>query len=69
MYPGGKWGKDSTRQALWVRDKLKLKPLLVCCTYPPEQLTELEQKNLSNLIELGFDLIVTSPAPKVGKNF
>ena len=62
-------GKDSTRQALWTRDKLKLKPLLVCCTYPPEQLTELGAKNLSNLIELGFDLIVTSPAPKTWKKF
>ena len=28
-------GKDSTRQALWVRDKLGLNPLLVCLTYPP----------------------------------
>ena len=43
-------GKDSTRQAIWVRDKLKLKPLLVCCTYPPEQITELGASNLSNLI-------------------
>ena len=33
-------GKDSTRQALWVRDKLGLNPLLVCLTYPPEQVTE-----------------------------
>ncbi len=62
-------GKDSTRQALWIRDKLKLKPLLVCCSYPPEQLTDLGAKNLSNLIELGFDLIVTSPAPKSWKKF
>ena len=69
MHLGVSGGKDSTRQALWVRDKLKLKPLLVCCSYPPEQLTILGAKNLSNLIELGFDLIVTSPAPKVGKNF
>ena len=30
-------GKDSTRQALWVRDKLNLKPLLVSLAYPPEQ--------------------------------
>ena len=45
-------GKDSTRQALWIREKLKLKPLLVCCTYPPEQLTELGAENLSNLIKI-----------------
>lgn len=62
-------GKDSTRQALWVRDKLNLKPLLVCCSYPPEQCTELGAKNLSNLISLGFDLITTSPAPKTWKKF
>ena len=30
-------GKDSTRQALWVRDKLGLNPLLVCLTYPPSK--------------------------------
>ena len=32
------------RQALWLRDKFKLNPLLVCCTYPPEQLLKREQK-------------------------
>ena len=36
-------GKDSTRQAIWVRDKLGLNPLLVCLAYPPEQVTELGQ--------------------------
>ena len=45
-------GKDSTRQALWVRDKLGVNPLLVCLTYPPEQVTERGVNNLSNLIEL-----------------
>jgi len=60
-------GKDSTRQAIWVRDKLKLKPLLVCCAYPPEQLTVSGAKNLSNLINLGFDLIITGPAPVTWK--
>ena len=42
-------GKDSTRQALWVRDKLGLNPLLVCLSYPPEQVTERGVNNLSNL--------------------
>ena len=60
-------GKDSTRQALWVRDKLKLKPLLVLCAYPPEQVTEVGAKNLSNLIDLGFDVIITSPSPRFWK--
>ena len=27
-------GKDSTRQALWISDKLGLNPLLVCLSYP-----------------------------------
>ena len=62
-------GKDSTRQALWVRDKLNLKPLLVCCAYPPEQCTELGAKNLSNLMRLGFDIITTSPGPRTWQKF
>jgi N-acetyl sugar amidotransferase len=57
-------GKDSTRQALYVRD-LGLKPLLVCCTYPPEQVTERGAANLANLCRLGFDVITASPAPQL----
>lgn len=60
-------GKDSTRQALHARS-IGLNPLLVSCTYPPEQTTELGADNLSNLIELGFDTIVTSPAPGTSKD-
>ena len=56
-------GKDSTRQAIWARDKLGINPLLVCLSYPPEQITERGAKNISNLIELGFDTLVISPAP------
>ena len=56
-------GKDSTRQALWVRDKLGLNPLLVCLSYPPEQVTERGVANHSNLIELGFDVHTLAPAP------
>jgi N-acetyl sugar amidotransferase len=56
-------GKDSTRQALWVRDKLGLRPLLACMSYPPEQVSETGVKNLSNLINLGFDVIISSPDP------
>jgi hypothetical protein len=56
-------GKDSTRQALWVRDKLGLNPLLACLSYPPEQVTERGVDNLSNLIELGFDVVISAPAP------
>jgi len=61
-------GKDSTRQALWVRDKLGLKPLLACLSYPPEQVTERGVENISNLIELGFDVVVSAPAPGTWKN-
>ena len=57
-------GKDSTRQAHWVRDKLGLRPLLVCCAYPPKQMSEIGANNLSNLIELGFDIVVATPAPQ-----
>jgi len=57
-------GKDSTRQAHWVRDRLKLNPLLVCCAYPPLQTTNIGAENLSNLISMGFDVEVFSPAPR-----
>ncbi len=56
-------GKDSTRQALWVREKFGINPLLVCLSYPPEQATGRGMHNLSNLIELGFDVVVSAPAP------
>ncbi|CAM8379948.1 N-acetyl sugar amidotransferase [Candidatus Methylopumilus planktonicus] len=58
-------GKDSLRQALWVRDKLGLNPLLVCLSYPPQQVTERGTANLSNLIELGFDVVISAPSPIV----
>ena len=56
-------GKDSTRQALFVRDALGLRPLLACLSYPPEQVTECGVDNISNLIERGFDLVMSAPAP------
>ena len=57
-------GKDSTRQAHWVRDRLGLNPLLVCCGYPPLQMTNIGADNISNLISMGFDVEVFTPAPK-----
>ena len=57
-------GKDSTRQALYLRDKMGMNPLLVNISYPPEQVTERGVKNISNLIELGFDVVVSAPAPQ-----
>jgi N-acetyl sugar amidotransferase len=60
-------GKDSTRQALFLRDKLGINPLLVCLSYPPEQVTERGTDNLSNLINLGFDVVISAPAPATWK--
>ena len=57
-------GKDSTRQAHWVRDRLGMKPLLVCAAYPPRQMTHIGADNLSNLISMGFDVFVLTPAPQ-----
>lgn len=57
-------GKDSTRQALYVRDKLGMNPLLACLSYPPEQVTERGVDNISQLINLGFDCVIVAPAPQ-----
>ena len=57
-------GKDSTRQAHWVRDRLGLNPLLICAAYPPLQMSHIGAKNLSNLLSMGFDLITLTPAPQ-----
>ena len=57
-------GKDSTRQAHWVRDRLGLRPLLVCVAYPPKQMTEIGAENISNLIKMGFDIEISCPAPQ-----
>ena len=57
-------GKDSTRQAHWVRDRLGLRPLIVCCGYAPKQMSKTGAKNLSNLMTMGFDVIIATPAPQ-----
>ena len=61
-------GKDSTRQALWARDKLGLKPLLVCMGYPPQQVTERGTDNISNLINLGFDVVFWTLSPETWRS-
>lgn len=58
-------GKDSHRQALFARDELGLRPLLISSAYPPEEQTERGAANMANLIELGFDSYVVSPAPDI----
>lgn len=60
-------GKDSTRQALWAREKLGLNPLLVSVAYPPRQISQVGADNLSNLIALGFDALVIGPAPQLSR--
>ena len=60
-------GKDSVRQAMFAKEELGLNPLLVCCTSSPEQITDLGTENMSNLIELGFDVVTYSPAPETWK--
>jgi len=58
-------GKDSTRQAFFVKDVLKMNPLLVCLNYPPEQVTQRGVENVSNMITHGFDSIIINPSPQV----
>ncbi len=58
-------GKDSTRQALWIKEKTGLKPLLVSMNYPPYQISQIGVDNLSNLISLGFDCIQISCSPDI----
>lgn len=58
-------GKDSTRQALYVKEKFGLNPLLVSMNYPPEQISLNGVNNLSNLIEQGFDCINISCSPQI----
>jgi len=60
-------GKDSTRQALYMRDHLRMNPLLVTLAYPPEQQTERGAKNMANLISLGFNAYYISLSPKTWK--
>lgn len=57
-------GKDSTRQAHWVRDRLGLRPLIVCSGYTPKQMSQIGAKNLSNLFSMGFDVVIATPAPQ-----
>lgn len=58
-------GKDSTFQALFARDELNLRCLLVNCE--PDGITELGKHNIENLKQLGFDVISLRPNPKLMK--
>lgn len=58
-------GKDSTFQALYARDTLGLRTLLV--NSEPEGLNAIGAQNIENLIQLGFDMIKIRPNPTVIK--
>lgn len=58
-------GKDSTFQAVYVKEKLGLRPLLVNCV--PDEITEIGRKNIDNLNKLGFDIISIRPNPNIAK--
>ena len=56
-------GKDSHFQALYARERMGLKVLLVNCA--PDAITEVGRHNLENLVQHGFDMISFRPNPKV----
>jgi N-acetyl sugar amidotransferase len=60
-------GKDSTRQALHIKEKFKMRPLLVSMNYPPDQISQRGVDNLSNLIKQGFDCINIGCGPLTWK--
>lgn len=58
-------GKDSTFQAIYSRDTLGLRPLLVSCE--PEEITECGKANIENIKQLGFDVFRIRPNPRIMK--
>lgn len=56
-------GKDSTFQALYARDRLGLRPLLVNCA--PDGIGEIGRRNIENLSSLGFDIVSLRPNPQI----
>ena len=58
-------GKDSTFQALYARDVLGLRTLLV--NSEPEGITDVGRYNIENLKQQGFDVISLRPNPRLMK--
>ena len=58
-------GKDSTFQAIYARDHLGLRSLLV--NAEPEGITEIGRYNIENLKQLGFDVISLRPDPQIAR--
>lgn len=58
-------GKDSTFQAVYAKEKLGLRPLLI--NSMPDDITEIGRHNLNVLSNMGFDIITIRPNPNVAK--
>lgn len=56
-------GKDSHVQALYVKEQLGLRALLVNCA--PDGITDVGRQNLENLVQQGFDMVSFRLNPKV----
>ena len=56
-------GKDSTFQAIYVKEQLGLKALLINCA--PDNISDVGRQNLENLVQQGFDMISIRPNPKI----
>ncbi|MBQ9123193.1 MAG: N-acetyl sugar amidotransferase [Lachnospiraceae bacterium] len=58
-------GKDSTFQAVYAKERLGLRPLLINCV--PDEMTEIGRANIDNLSKLGFDIISIRPNPQIAR--
>jgi len=56
-------GKDSHFQALYAKERLGLRALLVNCV--PDNISDVGRENLENLVQHGFDMISLRPNPKI----
>ena len=52
---------------MFAKEQMGLNPLLVCLSPPPEHVSSRGARNLENIIGLGFDTIVVTPAPQLWK--
>ena len=57
-------GKDSLRQAMYLRDELGFNPLLISMNFPPQQISKRGVDNLSNIINLGFNCVNIGCGPQ-----
>ena len=60
---GASGGKDSMVQALYARDELGLKVLLV--NVVPDTITKIGRQNMDNMQKMGFDCLMVKPNPKI----